>query len=104
MKRGFGPTGISAITLLVAGWITLTTLLAVLETQTRLYPKTAVKESGGTRISAVISLVAGSMRDTRPLGSLGIHAEPAPKAMPPSLLAGPTGTFASTWLVVRSTR
>ena len=42
MNRGPLSTGISAMTLLLAGWITETTLLSVLDTHTRPYPNTAV--------------------------------------------------------------
>ena len=45
---------------------------------------------GATLISATTLLLAGSMRETTPLGSLGIHADPAPNAIPPSVSAGPT--------------
>jgi len=45
---------------------------------------------------ALTEFVAGSMRVTTPFGSLGSHAEPAPNAIPPSLLAGATGIFATT--------
>ena len=72
-------------------------------------PHQVVTVDGGKRVLWNLNLrdhlfVAGSMRETIPFGSLGIHAEPAPKAMPPSVLAGPTGTFATTSLVLRSMR
>src|SRR5206468_7861425 len=73
-------------------------------THTRPYPKTAVNEPGATLISAITLFVAGSIRETMPFGSLGIHADPAPKASPPSVFAGPTGTLATTWFVVTSMR
>src|SRR5205085_5134619 len=99
---GAGSTGISAMTSFDAGLITDTRFFSVLDTQTSPYPNTAVNEPGATLISAMTLFVAGSIRETIPLGSLGIHADPAPNAMPPSVFAGPTGTFATTWLVFTS--
>src|SRR6185436_20631738 len=105
MKRGDLSTGISAITLFVLGWITVTTLFSVLDTQTTPNPKMAVKEPAGTGTLATTALVLGSIRfTTSPVALLGTQREPAPNAIPPSpsAAATATGILATVLFVPRS--
>jgi len=62
--------------------------------QTKSSAKRGQNDPGGVVIVAMTELVAGSMRDRMPEGSVISQTLPAPMVIPPSESAGPTGMTA----------
>src|SRR5262249_51385851 len=67
-------------------------------------PRTQANDPEGTSISALTLFVCGSIRERTPFLSVNIQTLSVVVAMPPSLLAGPSGRVATTLLVLMSTR
>src|SRR6202041_1042718 len=88
-KRGLGPTGIVAMSLLVFGSILSRESCSKEETQMKPLLKGGFSEPEGRSMEAETRLVAGSMR-TSVEGLATIQTEPAPTVIPPSELAGTT--------------
>src|SRR5262249_38242836 len=101
---GFGPTEIVSSTTLVKALTRVRTFFSVLVIHTASPPNATANEPGATSISAPTLFVAGSTRASVPLLSVIIQYEPAPIAMPPSLLPIVDGNVAETLPVFRSIR
>src|SRR5215467_7070560 len=104
MNRGRGPTEIVSVTALVFASTRVTTLFSGLLTQIAPSAKTGATDPGATAISADTVFVAGSIRESVPLMSVHIQTASGDTAIPPSLLATPTGIVATSSLVLISTR